>query len=195
MKIMLQNNQFTLQQLLKNWRAVMSGFGIVAVLALLVATFIILKKRKKCSSCCSKEAPASNPKDQGPEIKSTSKPIVSAEPINVNPPLTDATIVSYADSKPANKPVDTFEPPVISKANETVLCREEIPSSFPQDSIQRRHYLTHLTTMIESLSPSRPTESVLCRHYDTMIVRQIERCLNNKEAMEQVVDAYHTKNR
>jgi len=39
----------------------------------------------------------------------------------------------------------------------------------PEDSMLRRHYLTHLRALVESGMPPRPTDSTLRRHYDSMI--------------------------
>ncbi len=74
--------------------------------------------------------------------------------------------------------------------NEAVVCLQEKTSNLPQDSILRRHYLTHLRTMIETLAPTRPTDSVLCRHYDAMIAAKIGQCLNDGKAMEQLISDY-----
>ncbi len=60
----------------------------------------------------------------------------------------------------------------------------EINEYFPQDSMLRRHYLTHLEMMLELIYTPRPTDSTLKRHYQTMIAARIEDCLNNKNKME-----------
>jgi hypothetical protein len=44
----------------------------------------------------------------------------------------------------------------------------------PEDSVQRRHYLTNIRAIIESKHPSCPTDSALKRHYKTMIDAEIE---------------------
>jgi len=45
----------------------------------------------------------------------------------------------------------------------------------PQDSILRRHFLTHLRSQIESGYPSRPTDSILKRHFDNFIAAEMEK--------------------
>lgn len=177
----------------------MTEVGITALLVvLLIAVFMFFKKRKNCSSCCSsKETPKSKPKAQAqeqvkqqPEIKSPDKPVVvNVETASVNPQISDTTVVSSPEPKPANQPTVNIEPSAKPQAKE-VECES---SSLPQDSILKRHYLTHVCTMIESLAPPRPTDSVLCRHYDAMIVTQIDQCLNDKKAMEQLIHAYENK--
>lgn len=185
----------------------MTELGITALLVvLLIAVFVFFKKRKKCSSCCpSKETPKSEPNapeqvKQQPEIKSSDKPVVNVEATSVNaqitdvvnPQITDATVVSSPEPKSANKPTVNVEPSAKPQAKETAVMSptENNSSSLPQDSILKRHYLTHVCTMIESIYPPRPTDSVLCRHYDAMIVTEIDRCLNNKKAMDQLIHAY-----
>lgn len=160
----------------------MTVLGItVALIVLLITALIVLKKRKKCSSCSPKEAvinktKASEPVKPQPELKAAEKPIVNAEPAAVN---SHAAIVA----PPAKPYTQEATAPSPVKSN---CC------SLPQDSILRRHYFTHLCTMLETLVPPRPTESVLCRHYDTMIVAKIYQCLNDKKAMEQLICDYES---
>lgn len=173
----------------------------VVVVVLLIAILIFLKKRKKCSSCCpSKETPKSEPKTpekvkQQPETKSADKPIVKAEPpTSVDPQITDATVVTPPEPKPADKPIVNIESSAKPQAKAAASPAENTCGSLlPQDSILKRHYLTHVCTMIESLAPPRPTESVLCRHYEAMIVAEIDQCLNDKAAMEQLIHDYENR--
>jgi len=44
--------------------------------------------------------------------------------------------------------------------------------------------------MIEALAPECPTDSVLCRHYYVMLLTEIDRCLNDKKAMERLIYDY-----
>jgi hypothetical protein len=181
----------------------MIEFGITVVLvALLAAVVIFLKKRKKCSSCCSsKETPKSEPKDpeqvkQQPETKSVDEPVVNAESTSVNPQITDATVVAPIELEPAN--IEPPAKPQVSAKQQTkeaaVSPAENITSSLlPEDSVLKRHYLTNVCTMIESLVPSRPTDSVLCRHYDAMIAAEIDQCLNDKTAMEKLIHDYENR--
>ena len=62
----------------------------------------------------------------------------------------------------------------------------------PEDSTLRRHYLTLVSSMLESITFSRPTDSVLRRHYDHMISSQRDSCLNNKSHMEQLLCNYES---
>lgn len=69
-----------------------------------------------------------------------------------------------------------------SQANETVyLTQTNDYENLPQDSMLRRHAITHLYAIVESNMPIRPTDSVLRRHYDTMINHELNKRLGNKE--------------
>lgn len=178
----------------------MIEFGITVVLvALLAAVVIFLKKRKKCSSCCSsKETPKSEsivPEQvkQQPETKSVDEPVVN-ESTSVNPQIIDTTVAASVEPEPTNQPVN-IEPPAKQQTKETAVSPAENTTSslLPQDSVLKRHYLAHVCMMIESLVPSRPTDSVLCRHYDAMIAAEIDQCLNDKTAMEQLTHDYENR--
>ncbi len=172
----------------------MIEFGIsVVLIVLLIAAVVFFKKRKKCSSCCSsKQPPKSESKapeqvKQQQETKLTDKPIANAEPISVNSQITEATIVA-----PEPKP-ETNQPAAKPQSQETTVSSSENTLGsplLPQDSVLKRHYLTHVCAMIESLAPLRPTDSVLCRHYDSMIAAELGQCLSDKKAMEQLIHDY-----
>lgn len=166
----------------------MIEFGITVVLvALLIAVIVFLKKRKNLCSCCpTKETPQSEPKvpeqvKQQPEIKSTDKSEVKAELVS-NPPVSEAKTVTPPEPKPAN--IESSVKPQAVSPTENLL---------PEDSILKRHYLAHVSSMIESSVPPRPMDSVLCRHYDAMIVAEIDRCLTDNKAMEQLIHNYENK--
>lgn len=151
------------------------------VIVLLITAIIVLKRRKGCSSCSPKEALINKAKapetvKSQPEIKLADKLTVKAEPTAVYPQITDVKIVAPSAKLAAP------------------ACVKTSGCSLPQDSILRRHYFTHLCTMIETLAPPRPTDSVLCRHYDTMIAVRIAQCLSDKGAMEQLTCDYGNLN-
>ncbi len=179
----------------------MIEFGIaVALVVSLITILNFLKKRKKCSSCCSsKETPKNESKapeqvKQQPETK-LDKPAVNAEPTSVNPPIPDATVVTPTEPKPVDKPIVNIEPVTKPQVKEAAVSPTENTDTdfLPQDSILKRHYLTHVCAMIESLAPPRPTDSVLCRHYDAIIVTEIDQCLSDKKAMDQLIHDYENR--
>ncbi len=92
-----------------------------------------------------------------------------------------------------NKMIVSSESSVLPQTQQDAASELENNSSLPEDSILRRHYLTHLYSMIESLAPLRPTESVLCRHYETMLVARLDLCLNNRKAMAQLLSDYESQ--
>lgn len=144
----------------------------VALIILLIITLIILRRQKKCSSCSSKKTVLDKPKapeSVKPQQETTA--VVNVEPSTANAQITDTKIVAPSAIAQAAYPSE----------NNSVL---------PQDSILKRHYLTHLCSMVEALAPPRPTESVLCRHYDMMIAAKIVQCLNDKKATEQLIFDY-----
>jgi hypothetical protein len=51
----------------------------------------------------------------------------------------------------------------------------------PEDSVLRRHFLTHLKSEVESALFPRPTDSVLRRHYDALVAAELENRLANAE--------------
>ena len=44
---------------------------------------------------------------------------------------------------------------------------QEMKQKIPQDSILKRHFLTHVRAQIESRFAPRPSDSILTRHYDS----------------------------
>lgn len=91
------------------------------------------------------------------------------------------------------KASEQVEPPIIAKpepvrqvvAEAVVLPEKQVEirttpiviekQKLPQDSILRRHFLTHLRFQVESGYPSRPTDSILKRHFDNFIVTEMQK--------------------
>ena len=65
--------------------------------------------------------------------------------------------------------------------HQTVMVKESLNvievKKVPEDSVLRRHCLTHLQAEIESAFAPRPTDSVLQRHHDTLIAFELEKRL------------------
>lgn len=163
------------------------GFLVVVILAIVV--FIFLHKRKKCcSSCSTKEMPVKEAEVQK-QVEQKEMP-VKEEPQVVVQQEQQPEIEAVA--QPENKPEAPVQP--IAQAT-TNTCSEYCHLNLPEDSILRRHYLTHLTTMIESVASPRPTDSVLCRHYDALLAARIDQCLTDNQAMEQLIADYEAQDR
>jgi hypothetical protein len=91
-----------------------------------------------------------------------------------------------------NNTPDAIVPPLTEPQAELtkIVATEDNSSPLPQDSVQRRHYLAHLISMIESLTSPRPTDSVLIRHYEAILAANLVQCLTNNESMKQLLDNY-----
>lgn len=186
---------------------------VVLLIVLIIAVRFFLKSRTKSES---KTTPIPEPEVSGQvkeqqELSATDKPVNNAESsmepeLQANEISVDASpepklAESSAEPQTNEIAVDSslepklVEPPVKPQANnEVAVVIPENNSSLPQDSILKRHYLTHLCTVIKTLAPPRPTDSVLCRHYDTMIAAKTAQCLSDEKVMEQLIAEYeHNK--
>jgi hypothetical protein len=105
-----------------------------------------------------------------------------------------------ADKKPADlagapaneRPVNASKAP----APEIRVNAPKVPAagvsrhSIPQDSVLKRHYVTHVKYMIETVTFPRPTDSVLRRHYDHLIASELDACLGDETLMEKLISRY-----
>ncbi|MGZ8224436.1 MAG: hypothetical protein ACXWTK_10280 [Methylobacter sp.] len=69
-----------------------------------------------------------------------------------------------------------------TKAENEYYQQPEKKQKIPQDSVLRRHYLTHLRTEIESGLAPCPTDSVLRRHYDHLIDTEMKKHMAELDA-------------
>ncbi len=165
-----------------------SALEILSGLVVLLVTMFILKRRKKCSLCSSKETSinktnTSDQEKQQPETKPAAKIVVNAEATTANSQITNATVISSPVPESVNKPVTNIE-------TSAKPSTESSSSGFPHDSVLKRHYFHHLCTMIEALAPQCPEDSVLRRHYYAMLISQIDQCLQDTKAMERLANDY-----
>lgn len=143
-----------------------------------IAVFILLaflwRRRKNENAASTQTQPQAKPETPAqPVIQAEEKIIAVAKPV-VEPVIT-----------PAVKPQQ-----VAVSSSATALKAECCNKNLPQDSMLRRHYLTHVAAMISSLNAPRPTDSGLSRHYDAHIAAELERCINDKQAMQQLAERY-----
>jgi len=94
-----------------------------------------------------------------------------------------------APVKPVAAPPLAESKPLVAEQTNKVVSSTPENSLLPQDSMLKRHYLTHLRAMIDSLSPC-PTDLALSRHHNTQITAVIEQCLNNEAAMAKLICQY-----
>jgi hypothetical protein len=99
---------------------------------------------------------------------------------------------SLKEPQPIQKPAIVE---AVAVKSSTAAAQKRI-HAIPQDSVLRRHYLTHVRYMVESVSMPRPTESVLRRHYEQLVSSQAEACLDDDAAMERLLNRYgeHRRN-
>ncbi|WAK01243.1 hypothetical protein [Methylobacter sp. YRD-M1] len=115
-----------------------------------------------------------------------------AEPVSVTvreaAPAVVAETVRIAEvtkAEPAPSPVHKETPDTLPEAAKVAeapkaesvpaAVREELPADWlPEDSVLRRHYLTHLQAEREALTNPYPTDSTLRRHYDAMVIIQLD---------------------
>ena len=152
---------------------------LIAVIAIVILLVIIYKWRKRTQDSPKPATPAQ-------KNKSANKPPVAA---NVEPKI-----------KPVQKPQTTEAVSAVETKSKLIveptpvktvtLAPKESGDNLPQDSMLRRHYLTHLRTMIESLNGPRPTDSSLSRHYDSLITTEIAQCSSDQNAIGRLICHY-----
>lgn len=111
----------------------------------------------------------------------------------VNSQVTDTKAVSSPEPEPIRTPTSKIETPAKPQVKEATSSVKTGNIEFPEDSVLKRHFFSHLCTMIEELAPQCPTDSVLRRHYYTMLVTRIDQCLNDKKAMERLIYDYENR--
>jgi hypothetical protein len=151
----------------------------VAIVLLLIIILIIYTARKRISTKSQKPSAM-----QAEENKPANKPILKPEPKKESLPESQA-------HEPLRSAELNNEPIAEPQANETVtLPQKDSYENLPQDSMLRRHYLTNLRAMIESLKSPHPTDSSLSRHYDSIITAEIEQCLSDQGAIKRLICDY-----
>ena len=64
--------------------------------------------------------------------------------------------------------------PVFNEAAEQQVKKDTTKSKIPEDSVLRRHFISHIRSLIENEMSNRPTDSVLKRHYETLVNTELE---------------------
>ncbi|CAG1020704.1 hypothetical protein MTYM_00464 [Methylococcales bacterium] len=176
--------------------------GISAVIALLLLWLIYALGKK------SRPSVEENIQKELPKVKATEtpKPVVRQDTATPGKP---ADIAGIPEELPAAKATEVAKPPVsqapvptgrplvsnvIQKVSPTVVSTKT-SHKIPQESVLRRHYLTHLRYMIETVSSPRPTESVLRRHHEQLIASQLDDCLKDEAILERLIKRYDEHNK
>ena len=148
----------------------MIEFIAVAIFAASI-WFFLKNYNKKSDSTTTVKPAAATPVKQ--EAKLAEKVIAPAE-----------TLVVQA----AEEAAPTSETPAVVTESQPVSTQDN--SLLPQDSMLKRHYLTHVHAMMTAISPARPTEPTLARHYDTQLTADIAECLSDEGAMKKLIAQY-----
>ncbi len=147
--------------------------AIVVFLVILLIVYLLLRKKKKHATVAD-VTPAHSPQASHREM-----PVETA--------------------KPAQREVPADPPKVPANAPQAYSPRASVAKpprhSIPQDSVLRRHYISHIRYMIETITFPRPTDSVLRRHYDHLIASELEACLNDEAQLERLISRYEEHRR
>ena len=155
---------------------------LIAVIAIVIFLVIIYKWRKRTQASpklvkpTQKNKPANVPPPVAANVESTSEPVhipQATEPVSA--------IETESELIVEPTPIKTVTPEPKGSGN-----------NLPQDSMLRRHYLTHIRAMIESLKGPRPTDSSLRRHYDSLITTEIAQCLSDQNAIRLLICHYES---
>lgn len=103
-----------------------------------------------------------------------------------------ATAPQPAPSTPVRAPVATPVAPVAAAVTATPVVVTAAPKRphIPQESVLRRHYLTHIRYMIEATTFPRPTESVLRRHYEQLVSSIFDACVEDAAELDKLLHRY-----
>ncbi|BBA37440.1 hypothetical protein sS8_5523 [Methylocaldum marinum] len=67
--------------------------------------------------------------------------------------------------------------------------------AIPEDSVLRRHYMSHVRYMIETITFPCPTDCMLRRHYEHLISSRLEDCLSDEAQMNRLISSYEEHRR
>jgi hypothetical protein len=109
------------------------------------------------------------------------QPTVPKTPVTQTPSTqTVKETISVVDAPAVKEPVQPAKPQPLTEP-EPAIKTEVKPAAhpkpdpahvFPQDSMLRRHFITHLAASVNPSKPGRPSDSMLRRHYDTMLAAE-----------------------
>ena len=151
---------------------------VIAVGIFLIIIFILVKIRnKKLLGAPESVKPETQESRQDDKVVAPVQAALQASESTQVAQIVETVVV--VEHKPAVIQPATASIPVYKNRN------------VPQDSMLRRHYLTHLRTVIAELNQATcPTDSMLHRHYDTHIASKMEQYLNDEEATKHLIACY-----
>ena len=154
---------------------------VIAVGILLIIIFILVKIRNKKL--------LGAPESVKPESQESRQDDKVVAPVQAALQASESTQVAQIVETVASTVDAENKPAVIQPATASIPVYKN--RNVPQDSMLRRHYLTHLRTVIAELNQTTcPTDSMLHRHYDTHIASKMEQYLNDEEATKHLIACY-----
>lgn len=127
--------------------------------------------------------------DDEPDDEEAGTPVFENQAVEAPPAPAGKAVVDVAPKPIAPAPV--AKPIIITPA----IPAKPAPSvaagpHMPQESVLRRHAITHIRYMLETVHAPRPTESVLRRHYEQLISSQVEECVESAVHFEKLLARY-----
>ncbi len=98
---------------------------------------------------------------------------------------------AHQQAIPREQPKKIPEPVVQHRDDE--IAEESQPSvekHIPEDVVLRRHFLTHLRSIIESLHTSKPSDNTLRRHHETLLANELDSCLDDEAYLQKILNKY-----
>lgn len=95
---------------------------------------------------------------------------------------TPAPIAVVEKSQTIDAPVIKEEQAIVTPSAKPEISNKTVTrkaSKIPEDSLLRRHYLTHLYSQVAANLPPRPTDSTLRRHHDSLLENEVKSRLAN----------------
>ncbi len=156
----------------------------IVVFLVLIGLLIFFKIRKKKLANATPQA-----------SNESSKPVVQEKPsVKAETPKPQPTepVKPSVEQKPTPQPVaETVKPVPVAKV---VTVEQAKPvkthALLPEDSSLKRHYVTQLQAMAIAVHGACPSDATLRRHYMAEIAAEVERCSDDKVALERLVQAY-----
>lgn len=101
-------------------------------------------------------------------------------------------VLAYVFRKRVVHPISVDE---IPSSSQKTPAMEPYCLNLPQDSVLRRHYLSYVNYMIETVTFPRPVDSVLRRHYEQLIAAEMDACLADEAQMKKLIRRYEEHRR
>jgi hypothetical protein len=171
---------FGMMYLIISGMPVLAGIAGVSAFIAAIMPFIFWSADRRAGKETAEAIKQAEQHRQEPVLrqKASEAPSTQAEPPAPAPAIKETASVSAEpaihEPAPIPQPQPPAEPePATHAETKSSPCRKPDPAYvFPQDSMLRRHFITHLAATIKPYEPARPTDSILRRHYDAAVAAQ-----------------------